>query len=388
MYCKQKKTLLYNDKYLEDYFESNVGGNTVLSSFVCDGIYEPIKPLYIAFKTCKQNKLKENFYRLLSTSPGRTTFFFKFNQEDQNLLEKLVGDTTLWNNKPIKSFKEYAKKYEESDDFNYFSELGIEKQELQFSNAMKLFLEHFYLTNRFLKHLGCKIEKSDSFSIEREKYNIDLFFTNFNVLKNDNMDNSKEKIVIIENKIKANVTPSDNDKTLKEQVEKVFRSVYQIECSKKLNKQETNEINTICKELGINLETKSIPSQLSKYYIYAFILAKKRNWSEEKIKNDINCFFLCPEYSKVLYEVSKNGYLENNTFIGKNEILFLQEKYKFKTYKDILPVFENCLKKEKNRDKYWYFLEDFVNNIQLQAKDRDDSLEQSMIKLFYFRSMK
>lgn len=200
------------------------------------------------------------------------------------------------------------------------------------------------------------------------------------------MDNSKEKIVIIENKIKANVTPSDNDKTLKEQVEKVFRSVYQIECSKKLSNQETNEINTIYKELGINLETKSIPSQLSKYYIYAFILAKKRNWSEEKIKNDINCFFLCPEYSKVLYEVSKGGYLENNTFVGKNEILFLQEKYKFKTYRDILPVFKNCLKKEKNRDKYWYLLEDFTNNIQLQAKDRDESLEQSMIKLFYSRS--
>lgn len=165
LYCKQKKTFLYNDKYLEDYFESNVGGNTVLSSFVCDGIYEPIKPLYIAFKTFKQNKLKENFYRLLSTSPGRTTFFFKFNMEDQNLLEKLVGDSALWNNKPIKSFKEYAKKYEKSDDFNYFSELGIEKQELQFSNAMKLFLEHFHLTNRFLEHLGCKTEKSDSFSI-------------------------------------------------------------------------------------------------------------------------------------------------------------------------------------------------------------------------------
>ena len=384
LYSKQKRKFSYNGKFLEEYFETNPGGNTVLSSFACDGIFEPVKPLYIAFKTFKQERLKKGFYRLVSTTPGRTTFFIKFNQKDQDLLEGLVNDTSLWNKDPIKSFKQYAEEYEQANDFNYFKELGIEEQELQYSNAIRFFLEHYGLTNVFLKKLGCKIAKKEAFSIEREKYNIDLFFANFNTLE-ENKDNSHERIVIIENKIKANVTPSDNDKTLKEQVEKVYRYVYEIEEDDELNLRQKQEISQICTDLGVSDSMEEVPSQLSKYYIYALILAKKRKWSTTKIANDIMCFFLCPEYSRVLYEVTAGGYLTNNTFIGKNEVLFLQEKYKLKTYKDILPVFENCLEKEE-KGKHWYFLEDFVNSIKTQSKDRDDSLEQTMIKMFYLRS--
>lgn len=384
LYAKQKRKFSYNGKFLEDYFETNPGGSTVLSSFACKGIYEPIRPLYIAFKTFKQDRLKKGFYRLVSTTPGRTTFFIKFNQKDQNLLESIVSDDSLWNKDPIKSFKQYANEYEQSNSFNYFKELGIEEQELQYSNAIRFFLEYYGLTNIFLKKLGCSIGKKEIFLIEREKYNIDLFFTNFSTL-DETGDNSQERIVIIENKIKANVTPSDNDKTLKEQVKKVFRYVYEIDEDNELKQEQKQEVDDICNDLGISDSTTEVPSQLSKYYIYAFILAKKRKWSPQKIENDIMCFFLCPEYSRVLYEVTDSGYLTNNTFIGKNEVLFLQGKYKLKTYKDILPVFQNCLVKEP-KGKHWYFLEDFIDSIKTQSKDRDDTLEQAMIKMFYLRS--
>ena len=379
VYTKQKRKFSYNGKFLEDYFETNPGGNTVLSSFACKGIYEPTKPLYIAFKTFKQDRLK-----MVSTTPGRTTFFINFNQKDQDLLESIVSDDSLWNKNPIKSFKQYADEYEQSNNFNYFKELGIEKQELQYSNAIRFFLEHYGLTNTFLERLGCNIGKKETFLIEREKYNIDLFFTNFNTL-NESDDNSQERIVIIENKIKANVTPSDNDKTLKEQVEKVFRYVYEIDEVDELKQEQKQEVDCICNGLGISDSTTEIPSQLSKYYIYAFILAKKRKWSAQKIEKDIMCFFLCPEYSRVLYEVTDSGFLTKNTFIGENEVLFLQGKYKLKTYKDILPVFQNCLAKEP-KGKHWYFLEDFIDSIKTQSKDRDDTLEQTMIKMFYSRS--
>lgn len=384
VYERQKRKFSYNGKFLEDYFETNPGGNTVLSSFACKGIYETTKPLYIAFKTFKQDRLKKGFYRLVSTTPGRTTFFIKFNQKDQNLLESIVSDDSLWNENPIKSFKQYADEYEQSNNFNYFKELGIEKQELQYSNAIRFFLEHYGLTNTFLKKLGCNIGKKETFLIEREKYNIDLFFTNFSTL-NESGDNSQEKIVIIENKIKANVTPSDNDKTLKEQVKKVFRYVYKIDEDHELKQEQKQEVDCICNDLGISDSTTEVPSQLSKYYIYAFILAKKRKWSVQKIEKDIMCFFLCPEYSRVLYKVTGSGFLTNNTFLGKNEVLFLQEKYKLKTYKQILKVFQNCLEKE-SKGKYWYFLEDFIDSIKMQSKDRDDALEQTMIKMFYLRS--
>ena len=378
---EQEKKFKYNGKYLENYFEDNPGKSTVLSSLKCEGIYEPSKPLYFAFKSFKRKKLKSGFYRIESTSPGRTTRFINFNQEDQKMLETLVDNDELWEKDPIKSFKKYADEYNESADFNYFKEIGVKDQELQYSNAIRFFLDDYGLANDFLKRIGCSVEKDDGFRIEREAYNIDLLFTNFNKFAKPK-DNAKEKIVIIENKIKANVTPSDNDKTLNEQIEEIYEYVYGDE-SKNVQSKGMNDCR---KYFDSNDQTGKVPSQLSKYYIYAVMLANKRGWPEKKIKNDIKCFFLVPEYSRVHYDVSKTGYLENNTFVGKNEPLFLQEKYKLITYKDILPVFEECLKTADPNKKVNLFLEDFIGSMRDQSKDRDDSLEQEMIKLFYLRS--
>ena len=385
LYFKQKGKFLYNNKYLEEYFDLNAGGNTVLSSLSCKGIFEPTKPIYFAFKTFKQKRLQNSIYRLVSTTPGRATVFKQFNQRDQELLEALVMNETIWHKKPIKSFKKYVEEYENLDNFNYFEELGIKNQELQYSNAIRFFLSHYNITNNLLKKLGCQISKKESFNIERERYNIDLFLTNFDsYVKSKN--NTDEKIVIIENKIKANVTPSDNEKTLEEQIRKIYRHVKEIDEISQFTDKQEKEINKICSLLKINKKTSEIPSQLSKYYIYALIIALERRWPSKKIHNDIYCFFLCPEYSKTMYETDKDGFLLNNTFIGRDETLFLQDKYKLITYKDILPAFEKCLKTIRIKDKYSYLLEDFINSLKEQAKDRDDSLEQTMIKMFYLRS--
>ena len=116
----------------------------------------------------------------MSTSPGRTTKFVEYNQQDQDMFEKLVDNEKLWKKDPIKSFKEYADEYNKSTGFNYFKEIGVEDQELQYSNAIRFFLDHYGLTNDFLKQIGCSLDKDDKFGIERETYNIDLLFTNFN----------------------------------------------------------------------------------------------------------------------------------------------------------------------------------------------------------------
>ena len=379
----QKKKFKYNDKFLEDYFEENAGDNMVLCSLDCKGIYEPKTPIYFVFDAFKQSSPKKGFYRLVSVSTGRTTKFVHFNQSDQLLLEQLVNDKKIWKDEPIKSFKEYARSYETKQGFNYFKELGIDKQELQYSNALKFFLNEYNLTNSFLKKIGCSISENEKFNIEREEYNIDLLFTNFDRLDKPKNTNN-ERIVVIENKIKADITPTDEDKTLPQQVEKVFKHIYEINQVTQLNQEQKNKYNEICRYLHAEGEEKT-PSQLSKYYIYSVILAMKRGWSKSKIEKDIRCYFLCPKYSEALYETNKEGYLVDNTFVGDNRKIFLQEKYKLITYKDILPVFKKGLDKAKN-NKHKYFLEDFIGSIEEQSKDRDDSLEQNMIKMFYLRS--
>lgn len=84
LYEKQKEKFKYNDIFLENYFKDNHSGNTLLSSFRCKGIYEPVDPLYITFNL--QGK-RDNFINLISTNPGRTTNFKVFNKEDQKNLK-------------------------------------------------------------------------------------------------------------------------------------------------------------------------------------------------------------------------------------------------------------------------------------------------------------
>ena len=380
----QKKKFKYNNKYLEEYYRLNVGGHKVLSSFECKGIYAASKPMYFMFESFGKPLNKKGFYLIESNEPGRSEKCQNFNQHDQDLLEKLVNDNSLWLPEPIQSFKEYVDEYSNRNKINYFKELGIENQELQYSNALKFFIDKCGIANAFVKNIGCDFGVRPTIYIERELYNIDLLLTNFNVFKNP-INKNQEKIVIIENKIKANVTPSDNEKTLREQVTKIFMNIYEIKKESEMTDEQKNEVVEICNFIGIDDTVTAVPSQLSKYYIYAVIMAKKRGWADKKVKSDIQCFFLCPEYSRSMYNVSRSGYLEGNCFVGKNETLFLQEKYKLITYKNILPVFEKAAKKISD-NKLKVLLEDFVDSIEQQAKDRDDSLEKSMIEMFYLRS--
>jgi len=56
------------------------------------------------------------------------------------------------------------------------------------------------------------------------------------------------------------------------------------------------------------------------------------------------------------------------------------------TYKKINNIFKEMINKKEN-NKFNILLEDFTNDLSLLAKDRDDSLEQSMMRLFYERTI-
>lgn len=394
-YEMQKEKFKYDDKPLESYFEDNPSGNTILSTYKCEKIFKPEKDLFLKFHT-KKSIENSNVINLEFNAPRNANRIINLESNDMKKLEKIADDSDLWK-KPIEAFEKYMEKYalkvEKSRKYNYFRRLGIEYQENQFSNAIKFFLEEGDIVDNFVdclskipnnfdnpSNFNKKTKTQNKFYIKREYYDIDLLLLNFDTKEKGKPEN--EKIIIIENKIKSYITITDEDKSLEDHARKIYESIF--------DDQDWNLIKQKLNDLDINLENDSeavsIPNQLSKYYIFAVMMAIKRGWSNEQIKNNIKCFFLCPEYSKINYNYHLvERHLQNNSSIEKEGVFFLQEKYKLITYTDILNIF-TLLKKEITNKELKIFFVDFLEALKIHTEDRDDSLEQRMIKMFVERS--
>ena len=122
-------------------------------------------------------------------------------------------------------------------------------------------------------------------------------------------------------------------------------------------------------------EKEKQTSQLSKYYIIAVYWAFKAGWDENKIREDIYCYFLCPEYHRFNYKTKKRKL---------DMALALSEKYQLITYKNILEIFKDfSFVGLTNHQEF--LLSDFISAISMLAKERDDSMELKMIRLFIER---
>ena len=64
--------------------------------------------------------------------------------------------------------------------------------------------------------------------------------------------------------------------------------------------------------------------------------------------------------------------------------LALSEKYQLTTYKNILKIF-NDFSSNGLTDHQKFLLNDFISAISMLAKERDDSMELKMIRLFIER---
>ena len=373
--CKNYKNeeIRYGNVEVEDYFENNKNGSSkYAATFKCE-IYKVDKPIYIKFapkENCTSNKNNgteinaKNIVVLGKTKTGRGHWGVK-DESDKKELNKIIDEEKYWSPSKITKFdKQYTTLKTKSEYVeDYFSFLGVEKSELAYSNALVNILKFDtnYVTN-FLGELLGKNCKENNFEILREEKNIDILFRDLN--------KEKGKIVIIENKIDAGITLSDGDKTVKEQMEK-----------KEYYKGEKDIRKFFCEYLSMNA------SQLSKYYIIAVGWAVEAGWSDEKIKEDIYCYFLCPEYHKLIYKTKNdNGRLN----IG----LACDDKYTLITYETLYKLFSNDKKLFSNDKKFpinlltnyqrWLF-DGYVQAISQLAKTRDDSMELKMIRMFIQR---
>lgn len=377
-YNKQKGKITYGGFFVEDYFADNKTfygekEKDLFVTFTCDGIYEPDSAIYIAFNNfdnrCVQSDSTVISEKISKEKFSATCRIVDLTDEDQEKIRKILPDEQ--GRRKVGTFEQRYNELKEksgiSHEENYFSVLGVDKKELQYSNAIVKILQfrEGWILEFIKKALQVENCEQNVFEIKREEENTDILFR----------DLTKEtgKIVIIENKVEAGLTLSKYN-NLEDQAKAVFRDVFAIEKGKEEKDRNWENFNN-----KISVEKDSLPSQLSKYYLYALCWVLKAGWSAEQIKNNIYCFFLCPAYHEKMYSVDDNKKLTiPYAFAGK---------YKMITYSTIKDFFETVKgKNEKDLTKHQKFIvEDFIDAVSVLAKDRDDSVELSMIRMFMER---
>lgn len=208
----QKQYIIDNDiryggKLLSDIFSHNSFQQDVDITYKAAKVVKPKERLYIQFPGAKfqnPNLTKENTIYISRRDQAKSSLKQYFaNNEDSNysLLDKFIKDESLWGEELGKVDINNSTKLK----FNYYNILGVQYNELVFSNVIKYFIEKYPdLAIAFAKELGLIDSKcvSSAIKVQREFNNIDIFIE------------SENYYFIIENKIKSGINgiKLDNDK--------------------------------------------------------------------------------------------------------------------------------------------------------------------------------
>lgn len=373
-YEAQINKIKYGESYVENYFADNKTfcgekEKDLFVTFECDGIYEPNSAIYIAFNKCVQSNSAVISEKISKEKFSATCRIVNLTDEDQEKIRNILPDEQ--SRRKVGTFEQRYNELKEksgiSYEENYFSVLGVDKKELQYSNAIAKILQfREEWISKFIKEvLHVENCKQNAFEIKREEKNTDILFR----------DLTKEtgKIIIIENKVEAGLTLSKYN-NLGDQAKAVFRDVFSVNKGKEEQNENWKNYNDKIFE-----EKDLLPSQLSKYYLYALCWALKAGWSVEQIKNNIYCFFLCPEYHKNVYETDDDMLSIPYAFANK---------YKRITYKRIKDIFNKIFDKQEMKnltDNQKFIVQGFLAAVSDLAKERDDSIEVKMIRRFIER---
>lgn len=266
-------------------------------------------------------------------------------------IERVIENKDIWD--LVKKFDEKEIEMENWD--NFFKLIKKDKDELSISNALAYYIEKIG-ENKFL--CDClKIDADgtdfldDNYEIKRERCNIDIsFFGNSHV-------------VIIENKIDADITKNKKDytKQIKDALE-----YYDYKSNSTEYKDAYNDIYNKFKDF------KGKASQLSKYYIYAIVYLYSKGVDISKIEKNIKCFLLIPNYSsKVFFDINKGYYKSNYLF---------SNKYKIITYDEIKSFFAKKKVQKKINDRYF---KDFLSVLKPLASEFNNDIENETKYKFF-----
>lgn len=285
-----------------------------------DDIFQE-KDMFATFSTCKVLKPKGDIYITNNSSLGNIDngiLFADFKiseamrayiKEDHKAFQKLsslIENKDLWED--VGDQNTVTK-----PEFNFFKLIRKDKDELSFSNALAYFIEKTD-ANSFIKDclkLGQQFI-GDKYQLLREKNNIDISFFGEN------------NVIIIENKIDAFITV-DNRITIDSQIKKAVE-LYFPDSSVETKNEYVMKLADYVKELN------GVPSQLSKYYLYAIAYLMSKGINETQWEERIKCFLLIPNYAKNQFERNAENCYQSN--------FLYSDKYKIITYLDIYNYFD------------------------------------------------
>lgn len=304
----------------------------------------------VTFKTSEVYKAKKDIYVTNNKKLIDGKSFFELNISGKSTMRQnftnnknfnvIINESSIWEVETSKDtiydfINEYKDKFPKKDTM--FSILKKEKDENIISNAFCYFLEKYNYIGMFLNSLDSSIDKEQKFELKREKDKVDLLFI------------GDKDIVVIENKVNSEINGIDRKADYSSQIDKIINSDY----IKKILKENKKSAIQIKNEL-LKLKSKGPISQLSKYFIIAYIIAEANNIR----KDHVHYYLLTPNYSKCFYKVDANDYIIK--CLG--EELFLCNKYKMITYSDVYEIFAKIRIKKK-------YFSDFKKTIKTLTYD-------------------
>ena len=318
----------------------------MFATFKSESVYKTNCDVYLTNDETLKNE--DNHVYCLKFKIGESMrHYIKDNDRINDLQNNLLNNRDIWEEVSKNDIKSKVNKPE----FNFLKLIKKDKDELSISNILAYFIDKVGI-KPFLK--GClelEDEKffKDDYELLREKHNIDISFF------------GKEHVVIIENKIDADITVDNKKKKdkfltqVKDAVEKYF---------------EESKWDDVKIQINNFVGDKGDVSQLSKYYIYAIAYLLSKGIDIKNIEDNIKCYLLIPEYSIGRFNANNEGYYKSNRNFR------FEEKYKRITYKKVFDYFG----KRKIKDKYF---KDFISMLRPLSKEFNNEIEEEMKYRFF-----
>ena len=340
-------SVTYNGVALKDIFSDNVALNKQNVTFKAEKVRFPESPVFITQDSLIE---KKNF----NFAKQSLRQYVNVGDSAYKLLINIVNE--VLNNEVLKGPLSPSKVNDSSSlsmvkPTTLFEIIHKENDELMYSDMLKFYLEDEGFAKYFIeKVLDVTLESDERVErVEREEFNIDLLIR------------TNKRLIVIENKIHSGINGKDKLSVMDQ-----YKDV--------VNVLDWNGGLSFSKPY---VSSSTIPSQLTKYYIYAEFL--KQN--EPSLYSKPNSYFiLCPEYKKK--EV--DGVEEYMSFNPGNRV------YKVVTYKDVydrMLEYKDWINFSPDKVKYW---NEFISVMARHTKSSkfEYELEQMRLKFIQATQMK
>lgn len=232
-YIKENQ-ITYGGVLLYDIYKN--GTNEILITFKTDKLRTVKKPVFLIDDESKRYKYENNYFlheKHFARQKLKTYYYETECKEDYGVLEKLLNDSTIWNEENTTDKIDMDEIYTYESHEGFLSVIKKEKDEMVFSNLFSYIFNHKKnVFKDFVKEVLCiddfEVKNSNIFTekgknSKKNQSRIDL------LIENDDL------VIIIENKIKSDINSKESKSSVKieSQLSKYVEIAKEDYCDKK-----------------------------------------------------------------------------------------------------------------------------------------------------------